>query len=188
MHTQPGKKHIYCNRTVLGQYHLPVIIEIQVNTTLHTTPPNLMWKFAENKWQDWNDELGNSLKGINQRNLTPENVYNIFYTALMESCNNFFAPNSATSLRESSKPWWTEECHIATKNARKAFKKWRSTALQDDKTYLNKMKAIKRRTILAAKNSAWEKHIETLDEGNASKFWKFSKAMMNGRKEPSTPH
>lgn len=98
-----------------GSDHLPVIIEIQANTTLHTTPPSLTWKIAENKWQDWNDELGNSLKGINQRNLTPENVYNIFYTVLMESCNNFFAPKSATSPRESTKPWWTKECRIAKK-------------------------------------------------------------------------
>jgi hypothetical protein len=45
------------------------------------------------------------------------------------------------------------------------------------------MEAIKKRTILAAKNNAWEKHLDTMDAGNSSKFWKFSKAMMNGRKD-----
>lgn len=52
-----------------------------------------------------------------------------------------------------------------------------------DKSILNKLEAIKKRNILAAKNRAWEKHIDDLVNGNASKFWKFSKTMMNGRYE-----
>ena len=101
----------------------------------------------------------------------------------MDASNSHFARKKKTSPRESQKPWWTKECHIATKNARKAFKTWRSTLQQEDKTYLNKMEAIKKRTILAEKNRSWERHIETLDDGNAAKFWKFSKTMMNGRRE-----
>jgi hypothetical protein len=38
------------------------------------------------------------------------------------------------------------------------------------------METIKRKTIR-------EKHIETLDVGNDSRFWKFSKATINGRRE-----
>lgn len=54
---------------------------------------------------------------------------------------------------------------------------------KEGKTYLNIIEAIKKRTILAEKNTLLKRHIEILDDGNATKFWKFSKNMMNGRKE-----
>lgn len=36
---------------------------------------------------------------------------------------------------------------------------------------------------MAAKNKSWENHIQKLDDGNASKFWKFLKLMMNECRE-----
>lgn len=36
---------------------------------------------------------------------------------------------------------------------------------------------------MAAKNKSWENHIQKLDDGNASKFWKFLILMMNECKE-----
>ena len=166
-----------------GSDHLPVIIEPQLNITTNTQALPT-WKFDDSKWQEWNQDLENLLKGKNFKpNQSCETIYNNFYAALMETSNTHFTYKKKTSPGESQKPWWTIECHIATKNARKAFKTWRSTLMQEDKTYLNKMEAIKKRTILAEKNRSWERHIDTLYDGNASKFWKFSKAMMNGRRE-----
>ena len=71
------------------------------------------------------------------------------------------------------------DCKNATRNMRRAFKIWRTTLLQRDEINLNKLEAIKKRTILKTKNdSCWKKDIESFNQGNSAKFWKFSKDMM----------
>jgi exonuclease III len=164
-----------------GSDHLPVIIELKVNAT-PLLPPNPTWKFKENLWQEWNIVIDTIMKTAQSSN-NAEECYNTFYDAMMCANNQLFAPKCQDSTREAQKPWWTKECKIATQHARKAYQLWRSTLLQSDKTHLNKLEAVKKRTILAAKNASWERHIDTLEVGNASKLWKFAKDMLNGRRE-----
>lgn len=50
------------DRPLLGSDHLPVIIELRLNTTAHSTPRQV-WKFDDTKWQAWNNEIEkNSIK------------------------------------------------------------------------------------------------------------------------------
>ncbi|KZS10385.1 Uncharacterized protein APZ42_025160 [Daphnia magna] len=86
--------------------------------------------------------------------------------------------------KESSKPWWTPLCKKVTKEARQAYKIWRTTLLPSDKTILNRLEAVKKRTVLTAKNLSWSNHILSMDK-NTSAFWHFTKQMMN---RPSNPH
>jgi hypothetical protein len=123
-----------------GSDHLPVIIELSINSTPHA-PPNPTWKFKES-WQEWNEEIETQPKQ------NAETSYNTLYAVIMNANNLFFAPKYKTHPRETQKPWWTKERKAAAKQARKAYQVWRSTLLQIDKTHLNKMEAIKKRTII----------------------------------------
>ncbi|KZR97402.1 Uncharacterized protein APZ42_007749, partial [Daphnia magna] len=99
-------------------------------------------------------------------------------TTLMETSYKYFSP--AKEKKESNKPWWTALCKTTTKAARKAYKKWRTTLLPADKTHLNKLEAIKRKTIISAKIQSWSNYISSMDK-NTSAFWKFTKHTMNGQ-------
>jgi hypothetical protein len=128
-----------------GSDHLLVIIELSINSTPHV-PPNPTWKFKES-WQEWNEEIETQLKAT-QPNQNTETSYSTLYAAMMYANNLFFTPKNKTHPRDTQKPWWTKECKAAAKQARKAYQVWRSTLLQIDKTHLNKMEAIKKRTII----------------------------------------
>jgi hypothetical protein len=57
-----------------------------------------MWKFHDSKWQEWNEDLTNHLKGKNFKpNQSCETIYNNFYTALMDASNSHFARKKETS-------------------------------------------------------------------------------------------
>jgi hypothetical protein len=163
--------------------HLPVFI----NVNLDISPPNIPnpnWKFADEKWYDWNEMVSNSLTENKLRDSSsPEEAYNTFYTSIINASKELFAPNKNPLPKESPKPWWTPQCKKATSAARRAYNKWRSTLLQTDKIELNRLEAIKRKTIMKAKNESWTKYIDSLDHpGNTSVFWNFAKAIINGKK------
>jgi hypothetical protein len=85
---------------------------------------------------------------------------------MIDASNRFFPP--AKAIKESKKPWWTPLCKKTTKEARKAYVVWRTiaygvTLLPADKNKLKKLEAIKKSTIIAAKNQTWSTHIASMD-------------------------
>ena len=59
--------------------------------------------------------------------------------------------------------------------------------LPSDKINLNKLEAIKKRTIIAAKNQAWSNHIASMEK-NTTAFWRFAKQMSNKPSTTEQPH
>lgn len=135
----------------LGPYwssdHLPIIINI--NTDLPPTQlinPN--WRFNEEKWEEWNEEISKTLTTNKLSNATsPESAYSILYSSIIEASQIHFTPNRNALAREKPKPWWTSQCKKATSMVRRAYNKWRSSLLQSDKTELNRLEAIKKRLL-----------------------------------------
>ncbi|KZS21257.1 Uncharacterized protein APZ42_011851 [Daphnia magna] len=164
-----------------GSDHLPVITSLSISSSPIKTP-NEHWKFNRNRWEEWNGDIEcKTTPGILTAAETPNEAYQSFYSAIIEASNKHFKPKRIN--KEPKKPWWTPLCKKTTKEARKAYKLWRSTLLPSDKNNLNKLEAIKKRTIMAAKNQAWSNHIASMDK-NTIAFWRFAKQMIN---KPSTP-
>jgi hypothetical protein len=163
--------------------HLPIIINI--NTDLPPTQlSNPNWRFNEEKWEEWNEEISKTLITNKLSNATsPESAYSLLYSSIIEASQTHFTPNRNAMSREKPKPWWTPQCKKATSMVRRAYNKWRSSLLQSDKTELNRLEAIKKKTIIKAKNDAWEKFIGSLDQpGNTTTFWNFAKFMLKEKR------
>lgn len=78
--------------------------------------------------------------------------YDTLYAAIISTSNKYFAGKVNPSFRERTKLWWTQECITASKNAKKAYKTWRSTLLLSDKIIVNKLEDVKEKIILREKN------------------------------------
>lgn len=139
------------------------------------------------KWEDWNNNITETLIANKLREAeSPKAVYDIMYFSIIDASHTLFAPSRIAAPREKPKPWWTPQCKKATSAARRAYNKWRTSLLKSDKTEFKKLEVIKKKTIIKAKNDAWNKYIDSLDQpGNITTFWNFSKSIL---KEKKTQH
>jgi hypothetical protein len=143
-----------------GSDHLPVITSLSIGSSPIKTP-NVHWKFNRNQWEEWNEDIeSKTTPGILTAAETPNEAYQSLYNAIIEASDKHFKPKRIN--KEPEKPWWTPLCKKTTREARKAYKLWRSTLLSD-KNNLNKLEAIKKRTIMAAKNQTWSNHIASME-------------------------
>jgi hypothetical protein len=148
--TRPSKYNQHQRRTILGKRPHPCHPCLGIGSSPIKTP-NGHCKFNRNRWEEWNEDIeSNTTPGILTAAETPNEAYQSFYNAIIEASNKHF--KSKRKNKEPKKPWWTPLCKKTTKEARKAYKLWRSTFLPSDKNNLNKLEAIKKRTIMAAKN------------------------------------
>lgn len=142
--------------------HLPVIIDIDLATT-QTASIAPRWKFDDKKWGEWNSAISSTLNSQSFSEIEdPAASHSSFTNAIIEASNKFFKRRHSMLPKEKARPWWTEKCEKATRDVRKAHKTWKESLLPSDKTNLNRLEAIKKKTILAAKNDSWSNFIDNL--------------------------
>jgi len=179
-------------KTSLGEYwssdHLPVLIDVGVDIPL-STPTVCRWRFNNSAWNDWNQSVKSSLATYEFDKLRGAPLlFHKFMSSLEEANNKYFKAKPRNSPVERPKPWWTPECRKATKDVRRAYDCWRTTRLGSDKTALNRLEAIKKKTILRAKRASWNERVEKLEDSkNVASFWRDVNGMMNGPRETVIP-
>nr|CAH0108475.1 unnamed protein product [Daphnia galeata] len=144
--------------------HLPIIIDIDLITT---QPASLAprWKFDDKMWGEWNAEISSTLNSQFFSDIgDPATSHSSFTNAIIEASTKLFKK--------------------ATRAVRKAHNKWKESLLPSDKINLNHLEAIKKKTILAAKNYSWSNFIDNLGiPKNTTVFWNFTKNMLRGHQE-----
>lgn len=166
---------------------MPIIIDVNLRPLPHQSlSPS--WAFIESKWPGWKNEVTNICQ-INRimEAQTPDLAYNIFLSAINAASTKFFLHRMEKHSKEASRAWWNQKCVAISRDVRRAYNTWQQTLLFSDKTILNRLEAIKKRTILKAKSEAWDRHISKLDDNKTpKKLWSFTKNMLNGRKITET--
>jgi len=89
------------------------------------------------------------------------------YESIIEASKKFFQPRPRHTVRERARPWWTEECKVAVREAHKAYSTWRRTLLASDKAHLNRTEARKKQIIMAAKRNHLTEKVADLENGGS---------------------
>ncbi|XP_044757762.1 uncharacterized protein LOC123315921 [Coccinella septempunctata] len=89
----------------------------------------------------------------------------------------------------SAKIWWNDEIEEIIAQKKKAYMKWITTRLQEDRDTYNAMKRATRNKINKAKNEIWDKKCREIDTyiggRKSTEVWKFIKNVKSTGKEKS---
>ena len=165
--------------------HFPLIIDLDINLKRINTTIN--WRFDKKKWNHWNEDIEKytSDRQIDNASTSAE-AYNILYSGMIASAEQHFS-RQPKDQREPERPWWNNDCRMAVSRARAARRRWLNQPFNPAlKTELNRLEAIRNRTIKRASRESWEAHINALEaDGNSKAFWSFTNCMINGFGKPT---
>jgi len=172
-----------------GSDHFPVITTIDANPEYRSRLfPN--WHFSDKKWTAWNEDIRMDLSAANLNDIHhPLTAYSTLQEALIRASEFHFKPKRSKNPKEKIRPGWTRACQDAVSNARAARRMWMENPLSPVlKTELNRLEAIKKRTIRQSFDESWESHIASFEKDRKlKKFWSFTRQMVHGKQPIQDP-
>lgn len=119
----------------LGSDHFPVIVNTRLSPKDPIIPPP-KWILNDDHWHDWNAAIAAILNNKGLVDLDdPQEAFDLFNKTLIETSHSFFKMTKPTGRikTDKPKPWWTEDCNIHVKEARRALAEWRSDPFSREK-------------------------------------------------------
>ena len=149
-----------------GSDHIPIIIEINKSFEFSQFS---RWNFKRANWEKYR-ELAIFKKPITDFSTVQQLADYIVYT--INNAAEIAIGKSKFEKGKTPKPWWNEQCKIATKNKRKAYRKLKRNPSILNKIEYHKANAISVRTIRISKQESWDHFLSTINTNTTSrKVW-----------------
>ena len=101
----------------LGSDHCPVYIKINLRPVLMSAESRKRWKFRDDKWQEYRDNLVDLPEQLN----SVEEGSDQISEGMRRAAEVTFGMTSGIRHPKYSQPWWSEECSVAERERRRLF-------------------------------------------------------------------
>lgn len=176
--------------------HFPISITTQM---FDDNLPNKIkvpkkWKLDKANWAMFSEEVELSLSELpplnNITNYPINYVVDKFTHAILAAAEKSI-PKSSGTVRTNYLPWWNEECKIAQKETKKAFKLYRKYARNDPnslyKIEYKKKRAYFRRLVKDTRKKYWENWVSTINNKcPIGDMWKKIRLLNNSKTKFNT--
>ena len=167
--------------------HIPVLITVDIHP--QRTQHVFRWRFRDENWARWNEDVATSLEKDNRMKFTdPLTAYEALQDAITSASRKHFNPGKQKPTREPRPYWWNDDCGRAISEARKARREWLNNPVSRVlKNKLNHLEKRKDKIIQRSIDEAWATHITTLEtDKNGKKFWYAAQAIVGNRRTPAS--
>lgn len=155
--------------------HLPIIATFPTLQPRDSSECRPRWKLCNNKWDTFTALVSDQLPSESS---ILDLAAGSFSNCLESAGKNVFIITKMRSTTRSGAPWWTEECARTRRASRKAFHAWSRRPSVAHWISFRRCDAIKARTILQAKRTAWSNHCSKQSfTNNTAETWRFFQSM-----------
>lgn len=172
--------HWYVHDDPMGSYHLPTLLEINVQPSMYdTSPPVDQEKYIYNK-ADWNKyySLSETYFTHIDINEPPIIAYNNFVNTLNDLRDKTIPKrkiNSNTPIRKPV-PWWNQKCSDAVIESKAALKYYFSEPTIENWIKYKKLDANKKRILKEERNTSWQDLCNSFNRLTpVSRIWEYIK-------------
>lgn len=173
----------------VGSDHFPILSSIVNKEVGNIKKGNTgKWKYEKADWEKFERlcEEGLIMIKMNER-IIIERIYAELISVIQNAARECI-PKSKGKRVGKIVPWWNEECAIAVKRKRKAFKILRKTHNWENMIIYKKAQAETRRTIREMKKKYWRSYCEEIGKNTPiEEVWSMIKKMSGLRREYEYP-
>ena len=160
--------HWYVHQNCLGSDHYPIISKFnyQHKSVLQSQLPR--WKLNSANWVLFRKLTSNLQLDYNGK--TIEECNELFNSALLDVCSKTI-PQTKPMFQGKRRhlPWWNDECTLAVKAKRRAYKLWRRHKTEQLKNEYKKLRSKCKETLEQAQKSKFQELISKLNHKTSSK-------------------
>ena len=160
--------HWYVHQNCLGSDHYPIISKFnyQHKSVLQSQLPR--WKLNSANWVLFRKLTSNLQLDYNGK--TIEECNELFNSALLDICSKTI-PQTKPMFQGKRRhlPWWNDECTLAVKAKRRAYKLWRRHKTDQLKNEYKKLRSKCKETLEQAQKSKFQELISKLNHKTSSK-------------------
>ena len=168
--------------------HVPLITKMNIYYQHSTYPVNVKLDISKMQWENWTEHIENNIPDIQEDASFDENPYAIWncLNQVITEATDTYCTTKRSSIH--SKPYWTENLTILSKNLRKARKNFIKRNTQTNLNKLNEAKSIFDEERKEACQNFIINTAKQLNASQARQFWvKFNKLFKKKGKQKVDP-
>ena len=146
-----------------GSDHIPISIKIKKSYDFNKYT---RWNFKKANWDKYRDlaVFGREITDFRDVKELTDYIVNTLNAAAEEAIGKITIQKGKIP-----KPWWNENCKIATKNKKRAYRKFRRNPNTENHIEYKKANAIAIRTIRTSKQQSWNAFLASINVNTTTK-------------------